>query len=302
MPIMAARATSSGTISFGLVSIPVKFYTAASSEQASFNMLHKKCGGRVKQQYICPTDNNEVVERSDMMKGYEYARGQYVTFTDEELKAFEAERSNSIEIAEFVPLSSVDFVSVEKTYYLGPDKGGDKAYRLLSESMTKKEMVAVGRWASRGKEQLVLIRPYGKDGIILHQLYYATEVRAFDEIDTGANFKFSDKEHDLAEKLIEQLSSEGFEPDKYSDSYSERVEAAVQQKVDGKEVTVAPEAPKAQIIDLFEALKKSLSATAVSGKARSVRRRRLLRSRRPRPRARRRPAKADFLASATCLP
>jgi len=266
MLLMAARATSSGTISFGLVSIPVKFYTAASSEQASFNMLHKKCGGRVKQQYICPTDNNEIVERTEMVKGYEYARGQYVTFTDEEIKALEAERSNSIEIAEFVPLSSVDFVSVEKTYYLGPDKGGDKAYRLLSESMTKKEMVAVGRWASRGKEQLVLIRPYGKDGIILHQLYYATEVRAFDEIDTGATFTFSDKEHDLAEKLIEQLTSDSFEPDKYSDSYSERVDTAVQQKVEGKEITVAPEAPKAQIIDLFEALKKSLSATAASGK------------------------------------
>ncbi|HYQ04242.1 MAG TPA: Ku protein [Polyangiaceae bacterium] len=259
---MAARATSSGTISFGLVSIPVKFYTAASSEQASFNMLHKKCGGRVKQQYICPTDNNEVVERTDMMKGYEYARGQYVTFSDEELKALEAERSNSIDIAEFVPIASVDFVSVEKTYYLGPDKGGDKAYRLLSESMTKKERVAVGRWASRGKEQLVLIRPYGKDGIVLHQLYYATEVRAFDEIDTGATFKFSDKEHELAEKLIEQLSSDTFDPEKYSDSYSERVEAAVQEKVEGKEITVAPEAPKAQIIDLFEALKKSLSASA----------------------------------------
>jgi DNA end-binding protein Ku len=259
---MAARATSSGTISFGLVSIPVKFYTAASSEQASFNMLHKKCSGRVKQQYICPTDNNEVVERTEMVKGYEYARGQYVTFSDEEIKALEAERSNRIELAEFVPIESVDFVQVEKTYYLGPDKGGDKAYRLLSESMTKKEMVAVGRWASRGKEQLVLIRPYGKDGIILHQLYYATEVRAFDEIDTGATFTFSDKEHDLAEKLIEQLSTDSFEPEKYSDSYSQRVDQAVQQKVEGKEITIAPEAPKAQIIDLFEALKKSLSNTA----------------------------------------
>ncbi len=264
---MAARATSSGTISFGLVSIPVKFYTAASSEQASFNMLHKKCGGRVKQQYICPTDNNEVVERTDMIKGYEYARGQYVQFTDDEIKALETERSNSIEIAEFVPISSVDFVQVEKTYYLGPDKGGDKAYRLLSESMTKKDMVAVGRWGSRGKEQLVLIRPYGKDGIILHQLYYATEVRAFDEIDTGATFSFSDKEHELAEKLIEQLSSESFEPEKYHDSYTDRVSAAVQQKVEGKEITIAPEAPKAQIIDLFEALKKSLATTSKADNA-----------------------------------
>jgi len=264
---MAARATSSGTISFGLVSIPVKFYTAAASEQASFNMLHKKCGGRVKQQYICPTDNNEVVERTDMIKGYEYARGQYVQFTDEEIKALESERSNSIEIAEFVPIRSVDFVQVEKTYYLGPDKGGDKAYRLLSESMTKKDMVAVGRWGSRGKEQLVLIRPYGKDGIILHQLYYATEVRAFDEIDTGATFTFSDKEHELAEKLIEQLSSDSFEPEKYHDSYTDRVNAAVQQKVEGKEITIAPEAPKAQIIDLFEALKKSLATTSKADNA-----------------------------------
>ena len=131
--------------------------------------------------------------------------------------------------------------------------------------MTKKEKVAVGRWASRGKEQLVLIRPYGKDGIVLHQLYYATEVRAFEDVDTGATFNFSDKEHDLAEKLIEQLSSDTFDPEKYSDSYSERVDSAVQQKVEGKEITVAPEAPKAQIIDLFEALKKSLSATAAAG-------------------------------------
>ena len=191
-----------------------------------------------------------------------------MTFTDDEIKALEAERSNSIEIAEFVPLSSVDFVSVEKTYYLGPDKGGDKAYRLLSESMTKKEMVAVGRWASRGKEQLVLIRPYGKDGIILHQLYYATEVRAFDEIDTGATFKFSDKEHDLAEKLIEQLSGNRLRArQRYGDSGTASAwTRPYSKKAEGKEITVAPEAPKAQIIDLFEALKKSLSATAASGK------------------------------------
>jgi DNA end-binding protein Ku len=254
---MAARAIASGTISFGLVSIPVKLYTAASSEQVSFNMLHKKCGGRIKQQLFCPTDN-EVVERNDTIKGYEHARGQYVQFTEEELKAFESERSNAIEITEFVPLESVDFVHVEKSYYLGPDKGGDKAYKLLSEAMDHKTRVAVGRWAARGKEQLVLIRPYA-DGLILHQLYYANEVRAWDEIDTGAKLGFSDKERDLAEKLIEQLSSDEFEAEKYSDTFSDRVLAAVEQKVAGQEVTIAPEAPKAQIIDLFEALKKSLA-------------------------------------------
>jgi DNA end-binding protein Ku len=257
---MAARATSSGTISFGLVSIPVKFFTAAASEQVGFNMLHKKCGSRVKMQFICPVDN-EVVERDATMKGFEYARGQYVTFDETEIKALEAERSNSIEITEFVPLDSIDFVHVEKSYYLGPDKGGDKAYRLLSESMSSKDRVAVGRWSARGKEQLVLIRPYGEDGLILHQLYYANEVRAFEEVDTGATFKFSDKERELAEKLIEQLTIEEFEPEKYHDTYTERVQAAVEQKIAGKEITVAPEAPKAQIIDLFEALKKSLAAT-----------------------------------------
>jgi len=255
---MAARAIASGTISFGLVSIPVKLFTAASSEQLRFNMLHSKCGGRLKQQMVCPTDN-EIVERDNTVRRYEYARGQYVTFTEEELKALEAERSNSIEIVEFVPLSSVDFVQVERTYYLGPDKGGDKAYRLLSESMEEAQKVAVGRWGARGKEQLVLVRPYGDDGLILHQLYYANEVRAFEEIDTGATFTFSDAERGLAQKLIDQLSTEEFDAKQYSDSYRDRVQAAVDQKVAGQEITVAPEQPKAQIIDLFEALKKSLS-------------------------------------------
>jgi len=254
---MAARAIASGTISFGLVSIPCKLYTAASSEQVSFNMLHKKCGGRVKMQYICPTDN-EVVERNETVKGYEHARGQYVLFSEEELKAFESERSNAIEITEFVPLTSVDFVHVEKSYYLGSDKGGDKAYRLLAQAMTSKKMVAVGRWGARGKEQLVIVRPY-EDGLILHQLFYANEVRAWDEIDGAAKVTISDKERELAEKLIEQLSSEAFEADKYHDTYSDKVLAAVEQKAQGQEITVAPEAPKAQIIDLFDALKRTLA-------------------------------------------
>jgi DNA end-binding protein Ku len=261
---VAARAVSSGTISFGLVSIPVKLFTAASSEQVSFNMLHKKCNSRVKMQFICPTDN-EVVERNDTVKGYEYAKGQYVLFTEDELKSLEAARDNSIEITEFVPLASVDLVQVEKSYYLGPDKGGDKAYRLLSESMRGKDRVAVGRWAARGKEQLVLVRPHG-EGLVLHQLYYANEVRAFSEVDTGAKFSFSEKERDLADRLIDQLTSETFEAEKYHDAFSDRVRSAVEQKVQGQELLIAPEAPKAQIIDLFEALKKSLEANEAAPK------------------------------------
>lgn len=261
---MPARALSSATISFGLVAIPVKLFTAASSEQVRFNMLHDKCSGRVKQQYYCPTDD-EVVDRKQLVKGYEYARGQYVRFDPGELEKLEVERTNSIEIVEFVPLSSVDFVQVEKSYYLGPDKGGDKPYQLLSEVMQEKGVVAVGRWAARGKDQLVLLRPYGEDGLILHQLYYANEVRAFDEIDTGASFDFKKAERDLAKKLVDELTVDAFDAEQFEDTYRARVLEAVEQKVEGEEITVAPEAPKAQIIDLFEALKKSLSDAEKSG-------------------------------------
>jgi len=254
---MPARAITSGTISFGLVSIPVKFFTAAASEQVRFNMLHEKCGTRIKQQLYCPVDD-EVVGRNGTVKGYEVSKGQFVRFTDEELKALEADRDSSINIVEFVPLGCFDMIQIEKSYYLGPDRGGDKAYRLLSQSMRETEKVAVGRWAARGKEQLVVIRPY-RDGLIFHQLYYADEVRAFDEIDTGATFEFADVERELAHKLIEQLSAEDFQGEKYEDSFRKRVLAAVEQKVAGQELQFAPEAPRAQIIDLFEALKQSLN-------------------------------------------
>ncbi len=262
---MAARAIASGVISFGLVSIPVKLYTAASSEQVRFNMLDARHGVRIKQQYYSPADG-KVLEKDEIIKGYEYARDQFVKFTDEELKALEADRSNHMEIVEFVPLSTFDFVQIEKTYYLGADKGGDKAYRLLSESMGKKEKVAVGRWAARGKEQLVLIRAY-RGGLIVHQLYYSNEVRSFEEVDDTARFTFSDKERDLAEKLIDQLSVDEFSPAKYHDDYADRVRAAVEQKVAGEQIVVSAEAPRAQIIDLFEALKKSIAEAKKPGKA-----------------------------------
>ncbi len=253
---MAARANQSGTISFGLVSIPVKFYTAASSEQVRFNMLHKDCGGRIKQQLYCPV-HDAVVSRNETIKGYEYSKGEYVTFDEDELKALEASRDSSINIVEFVPLDAFDFIQVEKSYYLGPDKGGDKAYRLLSQSMRETKKVAVGRWAARGKEQLIVIRPY-RDGLLFHQMYYADEVRAFDDVDTGATFDFHDAEKKLAHQLIEQLSAKEFDVDKYEDSFRERVLSAVEQKVAGQKLQLAPEAPKAQIIDLVEALKQSL--------------------------------------------
>ncbi|HVU02627.1 MAG TPA: Ku protein [Polyangiaceae bacterium] len=262
---MPARAIASGVISFGLVSIPVKLYTSASSEQVRFNMLDARHGVRVKQQYYSPVDN-KVLGKDEIVKGYEYARDQFVTFTDEELKALEADRSNHIEIVEFVPLETFDFVQIEKTYYLGADKGGDKAYTLLSRAMEDKDKVAVGRWAARGKEQLVIVRPY-KEGLILHQLYYANEVRSFAEANDTATMPLSDKELDLAEKLIDQLSSDEFDPARYKDDYADRVREVVDQKVAGKEVVVAAEAPRAQIIDLFEALKRSIADTRKSEEA-----------------------------------
>jgi DNA end-binding protein Ku len=254
---MAARAIASGTISFGLVSIPVKLFTATSSQQVHFNMLHAETKGRVKQQYVLAS-TGEVVDRKKMAKGYEYARGQFVVFTDEELKKLEAEKSSSIDIIEFVPLATVDLIQVEKTYYLGPDKGGDKAYALLSSAMLETGKVAVGRWAAKGKEQLVLIRPY-RAGLMLHQMYYANEVRAFDEVETGAKVEFREIERDLAVKLISELTTDQFDPSKYHDEYADRVKAAVEQKVAGQEVAIVGEVPKAEIIDLFEALKASLA-------------------------------------------
>lgn len=258
---MAARANQSGTISFGLVSIPVKFYTAASSEQVRFNMLHNDCGGRIKQQLYCPV-HDAVVSRKETIKGYEYSKGEFVKFEEEELRALESSRDSSINIVEFVPLDRFDFIQVEKSYYLGPDKGGDKAYRLLSQSMKEAQKVAVGRWAARGKEQLIVIRPY-RDGLLFHQMYYADEVRSFDDIDTGAKFDFHEAERQLAHQLIDQLSKKEFDVEKYEDSFRTRVLAAVEQKVAGHKLQLAPDAPRAQIIDLVEALKQSLEKTAL---------------------------------------
>lgn len=253
---MPARALSSATISFGLVAIPIKLFTATSPVQVRFNMLHPETKGRVKQQYIEP-GSGQTVERSQLLKGYEYSRGQFVVFSDEEVKALEVPRSSSIDIVQFVPLASVDLLHVEKSYFLGPDKGGDKAYRLLTEAMERSGKVAVGRYAARGKEQLILLRPY-RDGLLMHQLFYATEVRSMGDVDTGATFDFSELEFSLAEKLIDELSAEAFDPSQYEDSYEKRVLAAVEQKVQGREVTTVHEVPKAQVIDLFEALQQSL--------------------------------------------
>jgi len=255
---MAPHSLGSGTISFGLVSIPVKLYTAAAAGNVSFNLLHAKCGSRIKQQTFCPVDN-EVVERSALVKGYEFQKDQYVRFTDEELKALEGEASKVIDIAEFVPLATVDPIYFEKTYYLGPDKGGEKPYRLLADAMSKSDKVALATFVMRGKESLVLVRP-AQDGLMLHTMYFADEVRDFGEIEKGKSVKLREGELGLAERLIGELSHDEFKPEQYRDQYRERVLELASSKVEGKEITaVEPEAQRAQVIDLMDALKESLA-------------------------------------------
>src|ERR1700730_5557861 len=251
----------SGTISFGLVSIPVKMHTAASAGGVSFNQLHVKCGNRLRQQMFCPVDN-EVVDRSQIVKGYEFQKDQYVRFTDEEIKSLEGETSRVIEIEEFVPLSTVDPIYFEKTYYLGPDKGGDKPYRLLADAMSKTERVALAKFVMRGKESLVLIRP-AQHGLMLHTMYFADEVREVGEIEKGKSVKLRDGELELAERLIGELSHDEFKPEQYQDEYRNRVLEVVNSKVEGKEITAAaPETQRAQVIDLMDALKQSLAKRA----------------------------------------
>jgi DNA end-binding protein Ku len=262
---MPPHSIGSGTISFGLVSIPIKLYTATSSLGVSFNLLHAKCGNRVRQQYFCPVDS-EVVERGDLVKGYEFAKDQYVRVADAELKALEGEASKIIDIEEFVPLERVDPIYFEKTYYLGPDKGGEKAYRLLAEAMAKSDRVALAKFVTRGKETLVLIRA-AQGGLMLHTMYFADEVRDFGEIDKGLGAKVKEGELELAVKLLGELADEAFEPGKFTDEYRQRVLDLVNSKVEGKEVHVAAPVPeRGHVIDLMEALKSSLAKQAATPK------------------------------------
>ena len=254
---MAARPIASGTISFGLVAIPVKMFSTSESEvRVQFNSLHESCGTRVRQQFYCPKDE-VVVPRDDMVKGYEFAKDQYVVFTPDELKAMEMAATQSIDIKEFVPLSQVDPLFYEKAYYLGPDKGGAKPYALLSEAMKATGRAALARYAARGKDYLVLLRPF-QDGILMQQLRYVDEIRAFDEVDVG-DAAVDPAELELAKQLVNQIASDAFSPEEYHDSVRDQVMAAIEQKVAGHEMTFAPQdEPKAQVIDLMEALKASL--------------------------------------------
>ena len=259
---MAARAIASVTVTFGMVSIPVKLYAATQAQASvSFNLLHKTDGSRLKQQYVCVKEG-VVVDRADIVKGYEFAKDQYVTFTPEELKEMEEKGTQTIEITEFVPADSIDPIYYDKAYYLGPDKGGAKPYALLAESMRQTRQTAVGRYAARGKMYIVQLRAI-PGGLVMQQLLYAPEVRTIAEVGVE-EAPVRDNELALAKQLIGQISSKKFDPTQYEDEVKKRIEAAVQRKVEGEEIAISPSAPEtgAQVIDLMEALRASLEKTA----------------------------------------
>lgn len=255
---MAARSISTGAITFGLVTVPIRVYPAISSSAGiSFHMLHAKDNTRLRQQYICPEDG-EVVPRSDMVKGYEFAKGRYVVFSNEELKALDEQASQGIEITEFLPQDAVDPVYYERSYYLGPDKGGDKAFALLSDAMKAMALVALARHAARGKDYLVLLRPF-EGRMVMHQLYHSDEIRPAADV-PAARREAGAAELRLARQLIEQITATAFAPGKYEDEVRKRVKALIQEKVKGKDITEGrPAAARGEkVVDLMKALKASL--------------------------------------------
>lgn len=258
---MSARPIAASTISFGLVSLPVKLYsTGQSSAKVRFNWINKETGARVKQQYV-DVQTGDVVPRENMIKGYQFAKDQFVTFEADELKALEAQANDEIEIAEFVPADQIERHYLQRAYYLGPAKGGGRAYRLLSAALRDSGKAAVARYSARGKQYLVAVRP-AEDGLVMEQLLYADEVRSIDEVPLEDG-EVNEAELALARQLVDQSSSESFDPGRYKDEVRERVMALIERKIEGEQITVAPAAkPDSKIIDLMEALKASLEGSA----------------------------------------
>jgi len=263
---MSARPIASATVSFGLVSVPVKLYsTADNSQKVTFNWINPQAGMRVRQRYWDEKEER-LVDRDELVKGYEFARDQFVLFTPDELKVLEAQSTNAIEITEFIPFEQVERMYLAKAYFLGPDRGGERAYRLLSAALRKTGRAALARYAARGKEYLVLVRPMD-DGLLLEQLFYSEELRSFEEVPIGDG-DVKKEELDLAVQLIEQAACDTFEPQKYEDEVSKKVLALIEKKIEGEEITTAPEVEaEDKIVDLMEALKASLGSGGAAGKA-----------------------------------
>jgi DNA end-binding protein Ku len=257
------RAIQSAALSFGLVTIPVKLYTAAHSKSVAFHLLHAKDGSRIHEQMVCQAEDKRV-SRDELVKGFEVSKGKYVEITKEELDALETEANRNVEIQEFVPVTAVDPVYFSKTYYLGPDKGGDKPYRLLAQAMYQEGQAAVAQFVQRSKEELVMVRAASDEHLMLHVLYYADEVRAFEDVPAGKGA--AGRELQLAAQLIHHLQRKTWDPSRYHDTYRERVLALIKKKQNG-EKSITPKVAKrdGKVLDLMAALKQSLAQKGQHG-------------------------------------
>ena len=261
-----ARAIWSGSISFGMVTIPVKLFGATESKDISFNLLHATCGTRLKQVRWCPTDEVEV-PWNETSRGYEYAKGQYVVLTDEDFEKLPLPSKHSIEISAFVEETEIDPVFYEKSYYLAPDERAEKPYALLFQALQDKRLAAIAAITIRKKEQLCVLRPQA-GVMMLETLYYPDEIRAQPEVEVK-QAKVSDRELQMAFTLIDLLRKP-FDPEEYKDHYREALEQLIEAKLEGKEVVTSPEAPETKVIDLADALRKSVEAARKSTKPAKV--------------------------------
>jgi len=289
---MALRPLRNATITFGLVAIPVRFYTATKSEDVHFNLLHESCGTRVNRKWWCPY-HEKIISSDELIRGYAISKNKYVTFTDEEIEALETDDNRALDITEFVDLSEIDPVFFEKAYFLGPAPGGGKTYHLLATAMKDQNKVGVASWVSAGREHLVVLRPY-EEGLILHTMYYADEVRDFSAIDTE-HAKINEKEVKLAEMLIDELTEKRFNPMQFKDEYRQRLLERIRAKAQGKTIVAEEKEEKkaGEVIDIMEALRRSLEggrAAAPRGRARVAAKRAPAKARRPAATARRRKA------------
>jgi len=260
-----------GHLSFGLVSFPVKLYSAARGESIHFNQLHKTDGSRVRQVLYCASEDKPI-SRDEIVKGYEYEKDRYVVIEDEDIKKVAPKTAKVMEILEFVKADQVDPIFLESSYYMAPDEGGEKPYALLFEALRQSNFYGVAKIAMHNREHIIILRP-GAKGILSHTMYYVDEIRQVDEFRTDTAL-VKDKELDLARMLISSLEAE-FEPQKYKDSYRENLQKMIEAKIEGRKVVETPETKVAPVIDIMEALKRSLAekrkpamtATAAAGAA-----------------------------------
>jgi DNA end-binding protein Ku len=244
-----------GHLTFGLVSFPVRLFSAARSETISFNLLHKTDHSRIRQVTYCQAEEKPI-ERGDLVKGYEYEKGHYVVIDDEDIKKVAPKTAKVMEILEFVKADQVDPIYLESSYYMAPDEGGEKPYALLFEALRQSQYYAVAKVAMHNREHIIILRP-GAKGILTHTMFYQDEIRQVEEFRTDTNL-VRDKELEMAKMLISSLEAD-FEPAKYHDTYRDNLQKMIEAKVEGKRVVETPEPKIAPVIDIMEALKRSLA-------------------------------------------